>query len=93
MFSKRRVLRIIDDLKAYDALMLVLWNQDSDYPRVWLREWCGYPGSISIGTASVVRDQLLMGEFQPIPHRRRRTPRRLNSGGPMRCNAIETVFV
>lgn len=93
MFSKRRILRIIDDLKACDALMLVLWNQDSDYPRVWLREWCGYPGSISIGTAAVVRDQLLMGEFQPIPHRCRRTPRRLNSGDPMRCNAIETVYV
>ena len=93
MFSKRRVLRIIDDLKAYDALMLVLWNRDSDYPLVWLREWCGYPGSISIGTAAVVRDQLLMGEFSPIPHRRRRMPRRLSSGDPMRCNAIETVFV
>lgn len=90
MYSRRRMLRIIDDLKALDALLMVVWDRNSPYPRVWLREWCGAKTSVSIGTARVIRDQILAGNIRPRPIRTQPVIRRL----PAPCGAcIETDFV
>jgi len=90
MYSRKRILKIIDDLKALDALMLVTWDRDGRYPKVWLREWCGAKTSVSIGTAEVIRDQIIAGVIRPQPIRMRRVCRKL----PVpKIACIETVFV
>jgi len=89
VYKRKRILRIIDDLKTLDALMLVVWDRDSLYPRLWLREWCGAKGSVSIGTAEVIRDQIMAGLIRQEPIRPRRLQRRL----PMpSLPCVETAF-
>jgi hypothetical protein len=86
------ILRIIDGLKEHDALLLVVWERDQQYPRVWLREWCGFPLSVSIATAECVLEDILSGRIKPRPVRPRRIQRRLPAQEVRECY-IETVFV
>lgn len=90
--KRKEVLRIIDDLKEMDALLLVIWNRDMQYPRIWLREWCGFPLSVSIATAECVRNDILAGHKKPRPVRPRPIRYRLAQAQP-HTGYIETVFV
>lgn len=90
--KRKDILKIIDGLKEQDALLLVVWDRDMQYPRVWLREWCGYPLSVSIATAECVLEDILSGRIRPRPIRPRRIQRRLPAQEATACY-IETVFV
>lgn len=83
MFKLRRISSILKGLRAADAVMLVWWNGDG--PRILLKDWCGhYKGSVSIGTAECVLDEINRGVIGRPP---------LNIQPWMRKTAIETVFV
>ena len=64
MYSKRRILRIIEDLKLHNALELVLWTASKDYPMVWLKPWCGMQTVVSIGTAESVLKWIIEGRIR-----------------------------
>lgn len=90
--KRKDILRVIDGLKEHDALLLVVWDRDEIYPRVWLREWCGFPLSVSIATAECVLQDIISGRKRPHPVRPRRIQRRLPAQEERLCY-IETVFV
>ena len=92
MMKRKDILRVIDGLKEQDALLLVVWDRSMQYPRVWLREWCGFPLSVSIATAECVLEDILSGRKRPQPVRPRRIQRRLPAPEVRTCY-IETVFV
>lgn len=86
MFKPNRVMKIIDGLRAADALLLVVWDNQKLNPRIYLKEWCGlYKHSISVGTAECVLDEIQMGL--------RKKPRLIPLTTRMRRTAVETVFV
>ena len=86
MFKPNRVMKIIDGLRAADALLLVVWDDRRVNPRIYLKEWCGlYKHSISIGTAESVLDEIKMGKV--------RKPRPIPITTRMRRMAIATTFV
>lgn len=86
MFKPNRVMKIIDGLRAADALMLVVWDSQKVNPRIYLKEWCGpYKHSVSIGTAECVLDEIVMGL--------RKKPKPIAITTRMRRMAIETAFV
>lgn len=86
MFKLRRISNILKGLRDADAVMLVWWNGDG--PRILLKDWCGpYRGSVSIGTAECVLDEIHRGVIcRPLRNNERIQPW-------MRRTAIETVFV
>lgn len=90
--KRKDILRVIDGLKEQDALLLVVWDRSMQYPRVWLREWCGFPLSVSIATAECVLEDILSARKRPRPVRPRRIQRRLPEPEVRACY-IETVFV
>ena len=86
MFKSSRIMKIISGLQAADALLLVVWDSQKINPRIYLKEWCGmYKGSVSIGTAECVLEEIEMGCLKK-PH-----PVLVTS--VMRRNAVETVLV
>lgn len=87
--TKRQCIKIIEDLEALNALMLVIWQKGSRYPRLWLREWCGIRTSVSIATAEMVRDAILSGSL--IEHSVE--PSKFRRKLPASTTYIETVFV
>lgn len=92
--KRKDILRVIDGLKEHDALLLVVWDREDKYPRVWLREWCGFPLSVSIAVAECVLEDIRAGRKRPRPVRPRpgRMQRRLPVQEERLCY-IETVFV
>lgn len=84
MYNHRRIRRILDGLRAYDAILLVVHDKDGA-PRIHLRPWTGpYKYSVSIGTAERVLDDLNHGRI--IKPLRRASP-------SLRKHAIKGAFI
>lgn len=86
MFKPTRVMKIINGLQDADALMLVVWDARRLNPRIYLKDWCGlFKGSVSIGTAECILDDIQMGILKK--------PRPVAITTKMLQMAIETSFV
>lgn len=90
-YSKRRIIRIIEDLKLHNALELVLWTAAKDYPMIWLKPWCGMRTVVSIGTAESVLRWIEDGRIRRIRGVRYGLPqqKRITASKP---NVIYTTF-
>lgn len=83
MYTRHRITKILDGLRAFDAIMLVYHDRDG-HPRIHLRPWVGpYRYSVSIGTAERVLDDLEHGRLHK-PLRR--------ASQSLRTHSIETKF-
>lgn len=89
--TKRRCLKIIEDLQKFNAVILVVWHAGCTYPRLWLKEWCGVRSSVSIGTAEMIRDAILAGKLFPADVVMRPVYRKLHPAAVE--TYVETVFV
>lgn len=89
--NKRKCLKIISDLEKFNALWFVIWQSGCDYPRVWLKEWCGVRNSVSIGTAEMILNAIRSGELTPAFLCIRPVRRKLKS--PQSQTYVETFFV
>lgn len=88
--NRRQIIKIIDELKSLDAILFVIWDRDSKYPRIWLRDWCGFRTSVSIATAEMILNDILAGNLRPGRVKPRPVYRKITENKQM---FVETVFI
>ena len=68
MYSRRRILRVIEGLKKHDALLLAVWDLDGT-PWIWLKDWCQTRSKVSVGLAEAILEEIIAGKLRPSERR------------------------